>query len=180
MNQTLFYLPHSWLGVPLFRVRGEREVIDALASRLRSSGVSPAVDMAVDAVRVERGRPWFGVDFGDDYLPQETGLEHEAVSFTKGCYLGQETVARLHHLGHVNRQLRGIVVVGDASIETGATLSAAGKEVGVVTSVGYSPRRQSTVALAYVRRQHAEPGTRLELPSGSSSSHAEVTSLPMP
>ncbi len=151
------------------------EALLAGDDRLRPVGLT-----ALNARRIEAGIPWHRSELADPRLPQEAGLDAGWISYTKGCYLGQETVARLHHLGHVNRHLRGVVLEGEAPVETGTTLRAAGKDVGVITSIGYSPRRQRSVGLAYIRRQHAEPGIRLELSSGSSSFHAEVTPLPMP
>ena len=81
---------------------------EALAAALRRAGAVPVSDAVADCVRVEHGRPRFGVDLDDSVIPQEAGLNERAVSFSKGCYVGQETVARLYYRGKPNRQLRGL------------------------------------------------------------------------
>jgi folate-binding protein YgfZ len=124
---------------------------------------------------VEAGFPLFGHDIGEDNLPQEVGRDAQAISFKKGCYLGQETVARIDALGHVNRLLCGVKFTADTVPAGGTTLVAAGKEVGHVTSAVWSPRLKSALALAFVRRLHATAGTRLESEAGA----AEVVTLPV-
>jgi folate-binding protein YgfZ len=144
------------------------------------AAVRPVGLAALDARRIEAGIPWTGREITSDRLPQEVGLDEGWISHTKGCYLGQETIARLHHLGHVNRHLRGLLVQGEASPMPGNVLRAAGKEVGTITSAAVSPRLEQPIALAYLRRGHAEPGERVEVVSGSETMHAEVVALPMP
>jgi folate-binding protein YgfZ len=112
----------------------------------------------LDVLRVERGRPRYGVDLDDSVIPQEAGLNERAVSFTKGCYVGQETVARLHYKGKPNRNLRGIRLPAPA--EPGTPLTLDGKEVGRVSSPVVSPTL-GPIALALVRRE-APPGTTLD------------------
>jgi folate-binding protein YgfZ len=130
--------------------------------------VSEAV---AECLRVERGRPRYGVDLDDTVIPQEAGLNDRAVSFTKGCYVGQETVARLHYRGKPNRQLRG-VRLPDAA-ETGDELTFETRTVGRLRSVALSPRF-GPIGLALVRR---------EAPVGSvvtvgESGQGEVVELP--
>jgi folate-binding protein YgfZ len=128
---------------------------------------SPASDAALDLVRLEAGRSRFGHDFGADTIPQEAQLEakeEDAMSFEKGCFFGQEVVARLKFRGHVNRLLVPLVVTGDASPST--PLMKDGKEVGRLTSVGRSPALGKTVALGFVRHEHAKPGVELEAGAG--------------
>lgn len=100
--------------------------------------------------RVERGRPRYGVDLDDSVIPQEAGLNERAVSFTKGCYVGQETVARLHYKGKPNRYLRGLLL--SAPLPTGTELRAGDKVVGTVASSVVSPRH-GPIALALIRRE---------------------------
>jgi folate-binding protein YgfZ len=115
-------------------------------------------------VRIENGKPRYGDDIRETSLPQETQQMH-AVSFSKGCYLGQEIVERIRAQGRVNRKL-----VRDGGRETseplapGAKLTAQGAEAGEVTSSVFSPRAGKVVALAYVRSQFAEPGNRVWRP----------------
>jgi folate-binding protein YgfZ len=130
----------------------------ALTAALTAAGAAPAAEEAAEVVRVERGRPRYGVDLDDSVIPQEAGLNDRAVSFTKGCYVGQETVARLFYKGKPNRHLRGIRLPAPA--EPGTPLTLDGKEVGRITSPVVSPRL-GPVALALVRRE-APPGTTLD------------------
>ena len=101
-------------------------------------------------MRIESGRPRYGVDLDDSVIPQEAGLNGRAVSFTKGCYVGQETVARLFYKGKPNRELRGLKSV--APLATGTELRLDDRVVGTVTSAAISPRL-GPIALALVRRE---------------------------
>jgi folate-binding protein YgfZ len=113
------------------------------------------------ALRIESGWPLFGVDFDGSNLPQEVGRDAQAISFRKGCYLGQETIARIDALGHVNKRLATVKFAGDEPPTPGAELTADGQIVGRVTSAGWSPRFGSPLALAMLRRGHNAPGERL-------------------
>jgi tRNA-modifying protein YgfZ len=108
-------------------------------------------------VRIEHGRPRYGVDMSDENLPGEAGIVERAVSFTKGCYVGQEPVARMFHKGHPNRHLRALLLT--APVEPGTAVVAAGKDVGRVTSAGLSPIH-GPIALAILRREVA-PGDKV-------------------
>jgi len=117
--------------------------------------LAPAVsDDAAEGVRIESGRPRLGMDMGSNTIPQEAGLNDRAVSFTKGCYVGQETVARLYYRGKPNRHLRGLEL--SDPVEPGAPIVLGEKEVGTVGSACVSPRL-GPIALALVRRE-AAPG----------------------
>ncbi len=142
-------------GVDVLCSAGDTETV---ATALRTAGAEPMAETYAEILRVERGRPRYGVDLDDSVIPQEAGLNERAVSFTKGCYVGQETVARLHWRGKPNRHLRGVRLVAPAQAGTPLTLE--GKEVGRLTSAVVSPRL-GPVALALVRRE-APPGTTLD------------------
>lgn len=143
---------------------------------LNAAGARPCGLQAWEAARIEAGFPCYGIDLNDKNLPQEAARDALAISFVKGCYLGQETVARIDALGHVNKSLVG-VKFSEASVpEPGLELTSGGQSVGNVTSACFSPRLNAPFALAYVRRGLTEPGTMLE----SSLGGAEVTSLPAP
>jgi tRNA-modifying protein YgfZ len=114
------------------------------------------------AIRIESVWPLFGVDFDESSLPQEVNRDHLAIHFRKGCYLGQETVARIDALGHVNKKLVQVRFSGDVVPEVGATLTSSGQEAGRVTSAVWSPRFRSPLTLAMVRRGFNAPGTPLE------------------
>ena len=162
-------------GIPLLMVAtdvGVDLVCDAerteeLAEALRARGARDVSDDAAEALRVERGRPRFGLDMDESTIPQEAGLNERAVSFTKGCYVGQETVARLHYRGKPNRHLRGLRLSGPA--EPGAELRLGEKVVGRVGTVA------GERALAIVRRE-AQPGATLAVADGATT--AEVVELP--
>jgi len=142
----------------------------ALAAALRTRGARPVPERTVETLRVERGRPRYGLDLDDATIPQEAGLNERAVSFAKGCYVGQETVARLHYKGKPNRHLRGLRL--SAPVASGAELTLGGKPVGRVGSVADSPAH-GPIALALVRRE-AEPGTVLAVGGDASATVVEL------
>ena len=146
---------------------------EALRAGLEDAGAPAVADAAVECLRVERGRPRYGIDLDDSVIPQEAGLNERAVSFTKGCYVGQETVARLYYRGKPNRQLRGVRLSGPAS--SGDELSYEGRVVGHLATVAQSPRL-GPIGLALVRRE-APPGTTVAV-ADSGDVTAEVAELP--
>jgi folate-binding protein YgfZ len=161
------------LGVEAYTLWLASAEAERLTERLlQNPAVRPVGFEALETVRVEAGIPRWGSDFGIDNFPQETGLE-EAVSYTKGCYLGQEIVARIHYRGGVQKALRGLLFDGEAAV--GATLLHEGRPAGTATSVIASPLLGRRIGLSIVHKRAAEPGTRLEIEGGGS---AEVTSLP--
>jgi folate-binding protein YgfZ len=117
---------------------------------------------ALETLRIEAGRPRYGAELTEEVIPteafEESGLMERAVSFTKGCYTGQEVIIRIAHRGHVNRHLRGLLL-GDAAPEPGTRLFSpeSGKDVGWITSVTHSPLLGQAIALGFVRRE-MEPG----------------------
>jgi tRNA-modifying protein YgfZ len=120
-----------------------------------------------DAARIENGTPLFGRDISDDNLPQEIDRDKLAISFTKGCYLGQETVARIDALGHVNRLLRVVQFAGAEIPPPGTELQTAdGKPAGNVTSATWSPRFSEPLALAFLKRGQHEAGAKLNFLGG--------------
>ncbi len=141
---------------------------------LASPGGRPVGFEALEVLRAEAGLARFGRDFGAENFPQETGAEEAAVSYTKGCYLGQEVVARIHYRGGVQKGLRGLVFDG-AAPAPGAALLAAGRETGAVTTVVDSIALGRPIGLAILHRRGAETGTRLEVAGGGT---AEVRDLP--
>lgn len=140
-------------GVEIFVPREALAAVSArllLAAQEREGRAVGA--RALDVVRVECGVPVYGIDMGEANLAQETGLEEEAISYDKGCYLGQEVVARVHFRGHVNRQLRGLEFAGGMPAAAMLLRDGAGKEVGQVTSAVESPQ-YGPIGLGYVRRE---------------------------
>jgi len=120
------------------------------------SGWPVAGEQSATAVRVEEGEPVMGRDIDEKTIPQEAGLVDLAVSLAKGCYLGQELVARIASRGHVNRHLRGLTL--RAPVEEGVSLWLGGKEVGKATSIVYSPGLDCYLALSLLRREVTPPG----------------------
>jgi tRNA-modifying protein YgfZ len=157
----------SDLGVDVFC---DAEVTEGVRGALLAAGAEEVSESAAEVVRVESGRPRYGVDLDANVIPQEADLNERAVSFTKGCYVGQETVARLFYRGKPNRHLRGLRL--SAPVEPGTPLRLGEKEVGRLTSVAVSPAL-GPIGLALVRRQ-AEPGSTLAAGDGT----AEVVELP--
>ena len=143
-----------------------------LCEALIDGGAVEVGDAAAEVIRVEAGIPRFGAEMSSETMPAEAGIVERAVSFTKGCYIGQEPVARLHYKGRPNRRLRGLEL--SASAEAGAALRLGEKEVGRVGSACLSPAH-GPIALAIVRRE-AEPGA--ELAVGEDGVTARVIDLP--
>jgi folate-binding protein YgfZ len=139
------------LGVDLFCAAGDAP---ALRAALVEAGAVEVPEAAAEVVRVESGRPRYGVDVDDSTIPQEAGLNARAVSFTKGCYVGQETVARLHWRGKPNRHLRGLRLSGAGAASGDPLVTSEGREVGRLGSVVDSPRL-GPIGLALVRREVA-------------------------
>ena len=152
-----------------------RSEIGKVGGRLTDRGGASVGVEAFTAARIEAGFPLFGVDFDETNLPQEIARDRQAISFTKGCYLGQETVARIDALGHVNQQLVGVQFSGASVPNGGLELSLAGNKVGRVTSAAFSPKVGVPIGLAMVRREANAVGTRLE----SSAGECEVIALPV-
>ena len=159
------------LGVDLI-VRADQA--DAVAQLLRDGGVAEVSADAAEIVRVESGRPRFGLDMGPEAMPAEAGIVERAVNFEKGCYIGQEPVARLHYRGKPNRTLRGLRLSAPAS--EGEPLRLGEKEVGTLGSSCLSPAL-GPIGLAIVRRE-AAAGDRLSVGDGELT--AEVADLPFP
>jgi folate-binding protein YgfZ len=157
------------VGVDVFC---DAERTEGVRGALMAAGARHASEEDAEVVRVELGRPRYGVDLDDGVIPQEAGLNDRAVSFTKGCYVGQETVARLHYRGKPNRHLRGLRL--SEPVEPGTPLRLGEKEVGRVTSAVVSPNH-GPIALAIVRRE-AAPGDTLA--AGDDGVTATVSELP--
>ena len=132
---------------------------EAVSAELLAGGATAIDETTAETLRIERGRPRFGVEMDDSTMPQEAGLHERAVSYTKGCYIGQETVARLYWKGRPNRHLRGLALSEPAS--PGRELLLGERPMGTLGSFASSPRF-GPVGLALVRRE-AEPGARLTL-----------------
>ncbi len=160
------------------------EAGEAVRSALLAAGAVAVGPEAHDIRRVEAGIPWHGSEITPDRLPQEAGLDAGWISYTKGCFFGQETIARLHHIGHVNRNLRRVVFDGHTNPkELRALLRQPmlfeGKEIGTLTSVAFSLALDCPHGLAYIRRQFDSPESAIRLHIGGQFFPARITAVPI-
>jgi tRNA-modifying protein YgfZ len=183
-GQPVRLVRESPAGMPGLTLIGDLDAAPAVKGRLLAAGGEPGVvesgSDVFEVLRIEGGTPVFGKDITDKNLPQEIGRDARAINFVKGCYLGQETVARLDALGHVNQVLKGLVFEpGSPCPEPGCPVEDEGKRAGVVTSSAFSPVRNAPIALAMIRTKPSAAGTKVQvaLPTGSVVS-AIVSDLP--
>jgi folate-binding protein YgfZ len=170
----------DWEGVEVLAVATDlgldlltrADQADGLRELLRAAGAAEVNGEAVEILRIESGRPRFGIEISGELMPAEAGIVERAVDFEKGCYIGQEPVARLHHRGKPNRHLRGLRLSAQAG--AGEALVLGEKRVGVIGSACISPAL-GPIALAVVRRE-AEPGDTVRVGDGETS--AELVELP--
>jgi folate-binding protein YgfZ len=155
-------------------------VADKLIAAAKSLGGRACGWEALEMARIEAGIPRFGIDMDESNLPLECGIEARAVSYNKGCYIGQEVINRIHSIGHVNKELRSLRLEDDLKNlpAKGDKLFRDGKEVGYVTSAVKSPALNKNIALGYVRREANALGNELILRSSDSESNATITELP--
>src|ERR1041385_472299 len=155
-------------------------VADNLLAAVKSLGGRACGWSASEIARIEAGIPRFGADMDETNIPLQGGIEARAVSYTKGCYIGQEVINRIHSIGHVNRELRGLRLADDLKTlpARGDRLFKEGKEVGYVTSAIVSPTLEANIALGYVRREANAVATELKLRSAGNESRARIVALP--
>jgi len=148
--------------------------VEAVTTDLESRRAIPVSEEAAEILRVETGRPRFGRDMTEASMPAEAGIVDSAVNFTKGCYIGQEPVARLHYKGRPNRHLRGLRFAG--TVEAGSPVHLGDRELGSVGTAVLSPA-SGQIGMAILRKE-AEPGATVTVSSGGSEVEAEVVDLP--
>lgn len=154
-----------------------RQVWDAVWDAGRGAGVRPVGAAALEVLRIEAGIPRYGLDMDESYLALEPDFR-QAISFVKGCYIGQEYVARIAHRGHLNRRRVGLRLAGHEAPPPGAKVSRDGAEVGRITSSAFSPGLQACVAMAYLRTGSDEPGTKVTVDVDGTPVEAEVVAMP--
>lgn len=159
------------LGLDVIVPSGSKEPV---AEELQSRRAIPVSEAAAEILRVESGRPRFGRDMTEASMPAEAGIVETAVNFTKGCYIGQEPVARLHHRGKPNRHLRGLRF--KSPVEDGSPVRLGDRELGSVGTAVLSPAA-GQIGIAILRKE-AEPGTTVVVDSGPDQVEAEVVELP--
>jgi folate-binding protein YgfZ len=146
---------------------------------LSSAGARPVGLDALEILRIEAGVPRYGVDVDETKVVLETGLD-DAVSFTKGCYVGQEIIARIHFRGHVAKRLAGLTLDVEGYVRRDDKIrTAEGKEVGWITSATRSPRLNQAIALGYVKYDYLQPGTPLRVVHDEAELEAHVAELPL-
>jgi tRNA-modifying protein YgfZ len=155
----------GWFDVPSSVIIGPRDLIEQRQRELIARGVIPGSEADWQSIRIAAGFPLYGVDLTEDNLPQEAARNAQCLSFTKGCYLGQEPIARLDAMGHTNRELRRLGIAGDEPPVTPVALTdaATGQEAGRLTSAAVSPDGGGCVGLGVVKTKWLVPGTELRV-----------------
>jgi folate-binding protein YgfZ len=149
----------------------------AVSQALAAAGAVPADQQTYEVLRVEAGWPVLGKDMDEERLVMEAGRTRQAISYTKGCFLGQEPIVMARDRGHVNRTLLGLRIAADVLVASGAKVLHEGKDVGQVTSSVRSPRL-GVIALAYLQRGSQTPGTEVEIDTPDGRRAAVIASLP--
>lgn len=180
----IYCMNHPRVGSTGFDLFVPGSALDVVAERLveavrHCGGVLAGWD-ALETARIEAGIPRFGQDMDDSNLPPECGIEDRAISYTKGCYIGQEVIARLRSIGQVTRTLCGLRLEKDLKFipQKADKLLKGDREIGHVTSYVFSPALRANIALGYVRREHNQPGTPLVLRAADGACTARVADLP--
>jgi folate-binding protein YgfZ len=167
--------PGTFVGVEFLVERSHLEALwRTLQEQTKAAGGGPMGYSALSALRLEQGVPWFSYDFGEKQIPHEAALEKSHISYTKGCYTGQEIVERVRSRGQVNRRRVGLRFNGEAVPSTGELLTSGGKEAGSVTRAAFSPTLSCAIGMGYVRKENNEPGQELQSQGGT----AIVTDFP--
>jgi folate-binding protein YgfZ len=155
------------LAVDILTARENLESLwKILAERVRAHSGGAIGYTALNALRLEQGVPWFGYDFGDKQIPHEAGLQDSHISYTKGCYTGQEIVERVRSRGQVNRRRVDLIFPGSRVPAAGETLTAEGKEVGFVTRASALPSRQLAIGMGYLRKENNGLGSQVDWAGG--------------
>jgi folate-binding protein YgfZ len=159
--------PGGIVGAEFIIDRASVETLwSALSDVVSSHGGGAMGYTALNALRLEQGIPWFGYDFGEKQIPHEAGLQDSRISYTKGCYTGQEIVERVRSRGQTNR-VRALMKFAGIAPESGTALLAEEKEVGYVTRAGFSPELNINIGMGYVRREKSTLGNELQYAGGS-------------
>ncbi|TAK00034.1 MAG: aminomethyl transferase family protein [Candidatus Manganitrophaceae bacterium] len=163
------------LYVPL---EGLEKIWERLFSAGGVFGLTPFGQSTLETLRIEAGKPRYGIDIDEHIIPIEAGLEAEAISYTKGCYPGQEVMARIQTYGHVNKQLMGLTIEGTELPKKDDKIFQGEKELGWITGATRSPLTGQVIAMGYVRPQIATPGTAVEVEIAQARKAAQVSALP--
>lgn len=154
-----------------------RTVVSRIQEKGKKFPIAWIGTQAQDILRIEAGIPRYGIDMSEENILLETGLDN-AVSFHKGCYLGQEVIERIRSRGHVNKKLAGMILAGDNAAGPGDMIHAGEKEIGRITSSVLSPARKCPLAMGYIHRDYLQPQTRITIEHAGRKVSAEITALP--
>jgi folate-binding protein YgfZ len=179
-NIPCFIVKRTVAGIPSFEFLVEREHLQSLWDLLlvsaKKHGSGAMGYTALNALRLEQGIPWFSYDFGEKQIPHEAGLQNSHISYTKGCYTGQEIVERVRSRGQVNRSRVSLKFDTPEQPAANTPLLSEGKEFGYVTRAGFSPAANSFIGMGYVRREKSAPESVLELSGGTATVYASPVS----
>lgn len=159
--------------LPTVLLLGSRDAVASFRESLPAEMMAFGIPELFELLRIEAGFPWHGRDISDANLAQEAGRTKQAINFQKGCYLGQEPIARLDAMGHTNRELRGLLFP-NVPAQAGDAVLHQGQQIGTITSAMQAPEQERTVALAMLKTKHAEPGTELVVQTANGESPALV------
>ena len=176
-SSSLTIFRSDFLGLPCYLVSCAVEEVPGWRDKFQGQGAMPAGTAAFDALRIEAGFPLYGVDISDANLAQEVNRTAQAINFAKGCYLGQEPIARIDAMGHVNQQLRGIRLSTGPVRAAGAdvlTADAEPRKIGHITSAAFSYATNQPVALGYLKRNFDTPGLEVSVAVAGATIPGEV------
>ncbi len=174
---TIIHASHT--GQDGFDLVVDKDHASSLWDVLQHAGAQPVGYDALEILRIEAGVPRYGIDMDDTNVVTETNLD-DAVSYTKGCYIGQEIIARIKYRGHVAKKLSGVVFDGMAAVNAGALMNSVdGKEIGRITSVTFSPKLKRTIALAYLKYDFIAPETAVKAVATEREFPGKVVELPL-
>ncbi len=180
---SLLCIKQSMTGGEDYHLYFPPEGLEKLWERLFSAGgllgLKPFGQSTLETLRIEGGKPRYGLDIDEHIIPVEAGLETEAISYTKGCYPGQEVMARIQTYGHVNKHLKGLIIEGSDLPKREDKIFQEEKELGWITSATWSPALGKVIAMAYVRPQIAAPGTSVTVEINQARRPAQVSALPI-
>jgi len=173
---TIVHASHTGEGG--FDLMVNNDQATSLWNALQQAGGEPVGYDALEILRIEAGIPRYGIDMDDTNVVTETNLD-DAISYTKGCYIGQEIIARIKYRGHVAKKLSGLLFDGTVQVDPGAIINSVdGKEIGRITSATYSPKLNRTIALAYLKYDYLAVGTHVRIVAGNQEVNGEVVALP--
>ncbi len=167
-----------WTGEDGYLLMGPRDEAESVWRALSESGAKPGGVAALESLTLEAGVPLFGKDMTSAVNPMQAGLETKAIDFDKGCYIGQEVIAKIKYLGQVNRGLVGLKLSGEGTPKPGAAVNSDENNIGSITRSAYCPTVDGILAFSYLPRAQMEPGTQVKVDCRGTEAEATVESLP--